>query len=139
MHILLIYDRPTGHRQLSEHQLRLGLLPVISVYTGPKCRFKLRYYMLAWIMLVLQFGLRPCSHCRRCAGTVPMCRISGVCERAMSAIKLDHISENVIRSREGSVFRHNYLCLNKCNVNADYTCVAERWRCRQIAGCARIT
>ena len=63
---------------------------------------------------------RPCSHCRSCAGTVPICRISGVCERAMSAIKLDLISENLIRSREGSVFRHNYLCRNKCNVNADY-------------------
>ena len=125
--ILLIDDRPTGHRQLSEHQRRLGLLHVISVYTGPKCRAKLRYYnMLAWSMLVMQFGIRPCSHCRSCAGTVPICRISGVCERAMSAIKLDLISENLIRSREGSVFRHNYLCLNKCNVNADYTCVAER-------------
>ena len=71
-----------------------------------------------------------CSHCRSCAGTVPICRISGVCERAMSAIKLDLISENLIRSREGSVFRHNYLCRNKCNVNAAYTCVGERWRCR---------
>ena len=48
----------------------------------------------------------------------------------MSAIKLDLISENLIRSREGSVFRHNYLCRNKCNVNADYTYVGERWRCR---------
>ena len=74
--------------------------------------------------------LRPCSHCQSCAGTVPICRISGVCERAMSAIKLDLISENLIRSREGSVFRHNYLCRNKCNVNADYTCVGERWRCQ---------
>ena len=74
--------------------------------------------------------LRPCSHCQSCAGTVPICRISGVCERAMSAIKLDLISENLIRSREGSVFRHNYLCRNKCNVNAAYTYVGERWRCR---------
>ena len=38
--------------------------------------------------------LRPCSHCHSCAGTVPICRISRVCERAMSAIKLDLISEN---------------------------------------------
>ena len=37
---------------------------------------------------------RPCSHCHSCAGTVPICRISRVCERAMSAIKLDLISEN---------------------------------------------
>ena len=74
--------------------------------------------------------VRPCSHCRSCAGTVPICRISGVCERAMSAIKLDLISENLIRSREGSVFRHNYLCRNKCNMNAAYTYVGERWRCR---------
>ena len=36
----------------------------------------------------------PCSHCHRCAGTVPICRISRVCERAMSAIKIDLISEN---------------------------------------------
>ena len=75
-------------------------------------------------------SLWPCSHCRSCAGTVPICRISGVCERAMSAIKLDLISGNLIRSREGSVFRHNYLCRNKCNVNAAYTYVGERWRCR---------
>ena len=53
-----------------------------------------------------------------------------MCERAMSAIKLDLISENLIRSREGSVFRHNYLCRNKYNVNTDYTYVGERWRCR---------
>ena len=38
--------------------------------------------------------LWPCSHCHSCAGTVPICRISRVCERAMSAIKLDLISEN---------------------------------------------
>ena len=38
--------------------------------------------------------LGPCSHCHSCAGTVPICRISRVCERAMSAIKLDLISEN---------------------------------------------
>ena len=38
--------------------------------------------------------LRPCSHCQCCAGTVPICRISRVCERVMSAIKLDLISEN---------------------------------------------
>ena len=75
-------------------------------------------------------NVRPCSHCQSCAGTVPICRISGVCERAMSAIKLDLISENLICSREGSVFRHNYLCRNKCNANTDYTCVGERWRCR---------
>ena len=61
-------------------------------------------------------------------GPVHIARV--VCERAMSVIKLDLISENLIRSREGSVFRHNYLCRNKCNVNADYTCVGERWRCR---------
>ena len=77
-----------------------------------------------------QVTLRPCSHCRSCAGTVPICRISCVCESAMSAIKLDLISENLIRSREGSVFRHNYLCRNKCNVNTDYTYVGERWCCR---------
>ena len=87
----------------------------------------------------LSLSLRPCSHCRSCAETVPICRISGVCERAMSAIKLDLISENLIRSREGSVFRHNYLYRNKCNVNADYTYVGERWRCRLyiIKRCAR--
>ena len=71
---------------------------------------------------------RPCSHCRSCSGTVPICRINRVCERALSAIKL--ISDNLIRSRVGSVFRHNYLCRNKCNVNTDYTYVGERWRCR---------
>ena len=48
----------------------------------------------------------------------------------MSAIKLDLILENLIRPREGSVFRHNYLCRNKCNVNTDYTYVGERWRSR---------
>ena len=80
-----------------------------------------------------------CSHCRSYAGTVPICRISGVCERAMSAIKLDLISENLIRSREGSVFRHNYLCRNKCNVNTYYTYVGERWRCRlDIINCVHV-
>ena len=34
-----------------------------------------------------------------CRNSTDICRISGVCERAMSAIKLDLISENLIRSR----------------------------------------
>ena len=62
-----------------------------------------------WMITTRKGWFRPCSHCLSCAGRVPICRISGVCERAMSAIKLDLISENLIRSREGSVFRHNYL------------------------------
>ena len=96
------------------------------------CRWKWGSVPLGYINIDprIKVRLRPCSHCRSYAGTVPICRISGVCERAMSVIKLDLISENLIRSREGSVFRHNYLCRNKCNVNADYTYVGERWRCR---------
>ena len=78
------------------------------------------FYLRNVVNYLRTASLRPCSHCRRCVGTVPICRISGVCERAMSAIKLDLISENLIRPREGSVFRHNYLCRNKCNVNAAY-------------------
>ena len=92
-----------------------------------------RHTIMCYVTSIYYYSvlpLRPCSHCRSCAGTVPICRISGVCERAMSAIKLDLISENLIRSREGSVFRHNYLCRNKCNVNTDLTYVGERWRCR---------
>ena len=46
------------------------------------------------ISAAIHYNVRPCSHCHSCAGTVPICRISRVCERAMSAIKLDLISEN---------------------------------------------
>ena len=47
-----------------------------------------------WMLASHLICLRPCSHCNSCAGTVPICRISCVCECAMSAIKLDLISEN---------------------------------------------
>ena len=43
----------------------LGLLPGISVYTGTKCRAKLRYYNLARIILVLQFEVDQALHLAR--------------------------------------------------------------------------
>ena len=39
-------------------------------------------------LIVTKLYLRPCSHWQSCSGTVPICRISRVCERAMSGIKL---------------------------------------------------
>ena len=43
----------------------LGLLPGISVYTGTKCRAKLRYYNLARSILVLQFEVNQALHFAR--------------------------------------------------------------------------
>ena len=43
----------------------LGLLPGISVYTGTKCRAKLRYYNLARSILVLQFEVDQALHLAR--------------------------------------------------------------------------
>ena len=43
----------------------LGLLPGISVYTGIKCRAKLRYYNLAQSILVLQFEVGQTLHLAR--------------------------------------------------------------------------
>ena len=43
----------------------LGLLPGISVYTGTKCRAKLRYYNLARSILVLQFEVDQALHFAR--------------------------------------------------------------------------
>ena len=43
----------------------LRLLPGISVYTGTKCRAKLRYYNLARSILVLQFEVDQALHLAR--------------------------------------------------------------------------
>ena len=43
----------------------LELLPGISVYTGAKCRAKLRYYKLARSILVLQFEVGQALHLAR--------------------------------------------------------------------------
>ena len=43
----------------------LGLLPGISVYTGTKCRAKLRYYNLVRSILVLQFEVDQALHLAR--------------------------------------------------------------------------
>ena len=43
----------------------LGLFPGISVYTGTKCRGKLRYYNLARSILVLQFEVDQVLHFAR--------------------------------------------------------------------------
>ena len=66
----------------------------MQLVVGGTATFTTVEELLSQIPVGVGVSIRPCSHCQSCAGAVPICRISRVCERAMSAIKLDLISEN---------------------------------------------